>query len=74
MEGLGLHVDTLHQIAVMNHRDAIRQANQWRLAHSAQYDQPNWFAQQRRRILCQIGHTLVQLGQRLERRSTIQTT
>ena len=74
MEGLGLHVNTLQQVAVMNHRDAIRQASQWRMAHSAQADQPNWFAQQRCQMLCQIGHTLVQLGRWLERSATIQTT
>ena len=74
MEGLGLHVNTLQQVAVMNHRDAIRQASMWRLAHSTQYAQPSWFTQQRCQILCQIGHTLVQVGRWLERQATIQTT
>ena len=74
MEGLGLHVYTLQQVAAMNHRDAIRQASIWRLAHGAQTNQPNWFTQQRCQMLCQIGHTLIQLGRWLERQATIQTT
>ena len=74
MEGLGLHVYTLQQVAAMNHRDAIRRASRWRLAHSAQCNQLSWLTQQRYHMLCQIGHTLVQLGRWLERQAPIQTT
>jgi len=74
MESVGLHIDTLHQIATLQHREAVFRAGEWRLAHIAQPDRPNWFTQQRGHVLCQIGHTFIQLGRWLERQATIQTT
>ena len=74
MEGIGLPIDTLRQVAALDHRDAMRQAEIWQLSCSFQPSQPNWFVQQRDQILCRFGHTLVQLGRWLERRATIQTT
>ncbi len=74
MEGIGLPIDTLHQVAALGHRDALRRAEIWQLSYSFQSSQPNWFVQQRCQILCRFGHTLVQLGRWLERRATIQAT
>lgn len=73
MEATTLHFDTWKQIDTLRHHEAIQRAAAWNLWRQVQPDRSNWFAQQRRRILCQIGHTLVQLGRWLERSAIMPT-
>lgn len=73
MESLALHFNILKQIDTLRHCEAIQRAAAWNLLRQAQPDRSNWFVQQRCRILCQLGHALVQIGQWLERRAITPT-
>ena len=59
-----LHPDIDAAAAKARHADIRREAERWRQTRGTQR---SWLGRQGCRMLCQFGHLLVKLGQRLER-------
>jgi hypothetical protein len=58
-----LHPDIDAAAAKARHADIRREAERWRQTRGTQQ---GWLSRQGCRMLCQFGHLLVKLGQRLE--------
>ncbi|MBN1873535.1 MAG: hypothetical protein JXA33_04835 [Anaerolineae bacterium] len=75
IDGLGtINPDTLLQLDALHHRQMVEEAAKWRLLHGFQEKQSSWLAQQGGKMLCQLGHLLINFGQRLEHRGTVHVT
>ncbi len=55
------HAELYFQIAKQRNKEMVRDAEQWRLLHSS--PQTTWLSRQSRRLLRQLGHWLLRIGQ-----------